>query len=162
MSLDPKMLRRAFGAFATGVAVVAARDAGGRPIGLTVNSLTSVSLDPPLLLWCLADSSPNLAAFSEAPSFAISILTLEQQELCGRFARPAENKFAGVAWREGYLGAPVLEGAAAFFDCARGDILRAGDHAVIFGRIVAFGQGEGDPLIYCRGALGGLPAPVAA
>jgi len=161
-TLDPKDLRRAFGSFATGVAVVAARAEDGRPVGLTVNSFTSVSLDPPMALWCLAANSPSFPAFASAPAFAVSILTREQQDLCGRFARPAEDKFEGVSWRPGPCGAPVLNDAAAFFECRRGEIIRAGDHWVMFGEIVAFGQSGGAPLVYCRGGLTSLPAPAAA
>lgn len=150
--LDPRALRNAFGAFLTGVTVVTAMDAKGRPLGFTANSFASVSLDPPLLLVCLAKRSYNYAALTGAPGFAVNILAEDQEAISNTFARPSDDRFATVAWRPGPNGAPVLDGVAAWFDCAMHELVDAGDHAVLIGRVAAFDDAGGNGLGYARGA----------
>lgn len=164
---DPRALRDAFGAFATGVTVVTARGADGRPIGFTANSFTSVSLDPPLLLVCLAKTSRNLRAMSEAKGFAVNILAEDQQDVSNVFARPVEDRFAHVEWIEGPSGSPVFPLAAAWFDCRRETIVDAGDHVILLGRVEGFANSERNGLGYVRGAyfkpsLGALALSAAA
>ena len=100
-SFDARALRDAFGAFPTGVTVVTAHDPSGQPIGFTANSFTSVSLDPPLLLICLAKSSRNFAAITGSAGFAVNILSETQKDVSNTFARPVEDRFAAVEWEEG-------------------------------------------------------------
>lgn len=160
--LDPRALRRAFGAFATGVTVATTREPDGAPVGFTANSFASVSLEPPLLLVCLAESAASFPAFRDAGRFAVNILSLAQRELSVTFATRGADKFAGVDWREEATGAPVLAGSVAWFDCRTHRIVPAGDHAVLLGRILAFGQSDAAPLGYCRGAYVGFGLDGAA
>jgi flavin reductase (DIM6/NTAB) family NADH-FMN oxidoreductase RutF len=148
---DPKALRDAFGAFATGVTVVTACDAAAKPIGFTANSFTSVSLDPPLLLVCLAKTSRNYATITQASAFAINILSEMQKEVSNTFARPVEDRFATVAWRLGEHRCPILSQVSAWFECATHDVVDAGDHVILIGRIVAFENSGLNGLGYARG-----------
>src|SRR5437667_153340 len=107
--LDPGELRKTFGCFATGVTIVTAYDADGQPRGMTANSFTSVSLDPPLILVCVATAAPIWSVLAEAPGFAVNVLSEQQQDISQRFATPVPDKFAGTAWREpGVQGGPIL------------------------------------------------------
>ncbi|OCC06779.1 flavin reductase [Labrys sp. WJW] len=150
-SLDPRALRDAFGAFATGVTVVTTRDAADKPIGFTANSFTSVSLDPPLLLVCLAKSSRNYAAMTQAGSFAVNILSEAQKDVSNTFARPAEDRFAAVDWRPGVHGCPILSGVSAWFECAMHEVVDAGDHVILVGRVLVFDNSGLNGLGYARG-----------
>lgn len=150
--IDPRTLRTAFGSFLTGVTVVTAHGADGRPLGFTANSFASVSLDPALLLVCLAKRSSNYAALTGAAGFAVNILAEDQETVSNTFARPSEDRFATVGWRPGPHGAPVLDGAAAWFDCATHEIVDAGDHAILIGAIKAFEDAGANGLGYARGA----------
>jgi flavin reductase (DIM6/NTAB) family NADH-FMN oxidoreductase RutF len=151
-SIDPRELRRAFGAFPTGVTICATLDAQGEPVGFTANSFTSVSLDPPLLLVCLAASASSFGAFRDAGRFGVSVLGAAQRETSTLFATRGADKFASVAWGPRRTGAPLIEGAVAWFDCETDRILPAGDHAILLGRVVAFDWTRDAPLGYCRGA----------
>ena len=165
MPIDPRALRTAFGAFLTGVTVVTTSDAEGRPLGFTANSFASVSLDPPLLLVCLAKRSFNHAAVTGAKGFAVNILAEDQEGVSNTFARPSDDRFATVAWRNGPHGSPVLDGAAAWFDCAMHEIVDAGDHTILIGRVEAFADTGTNGLGYARGAYvkpGTLADAVAA
>jgi flavin reductase (DIM6/NTAB) family NADH-FMN oxidoreductase RutF len=150
--IDPRALRNAFGSFLTGVTVVTANDVEGRPIGFTANSFTSVSLDPALLLVCLAKRSSNFATLTGAKGFAVNILAEDQEAVSNTFARPSEDRFATVDWRNGPHGSPVLDGASAWFDCAMHEIVDAGDHAILVGAIKAFEDAGTNGLGYARGA----------
>lgn len=149
--LDPRRLRRAFGAFATGVTITATRDAEGEPVGFTANSFTSVSLEPPLLLVCIAETANTYPAFRDASSFAVSVLAAEQRALSTTFATQGADRFAGVNWHAERTGAPVIDGAVAWFDCNVERHIAAGDHVILLGRVEAFGHVQGAPLAYCRG-----------
>lgn len=102
----------------TGVTVVTTHDPDGNPIGFTANSFTSVSLDPPLVLVCIANSSSNYAAFEQAEGFAVNVLAEDQKGVSNTFARPVEDRFAAVSWQQGPQGSPVFEGVSAWFDCS--------------------------------------------
>lgn len=149
---DPTLsLRRNFGQFATGVAVVTCRDAGGTAYGVTVNSLSSVSLEPPLLLWSLTRAAPSRPAFEGAKGFAVHVLARDQRSLADRFCRPAPDKFAGIETGENTFGAPVLPGCLARFDCGLHATLDGGDHVIVLGRIAGWDMAEGAPLLFYRG-----------
>lgn len=151
MTIDPRALRDAFGAFPTGVTVVTTRDAEGRPIGFTANSFTSVSLDPPMLLVCLARTSRNFATMTGTHRFAVNVLSENQKDVSNTFARPVEDRFAAVSWSDAPSGAPVFDDVAAWFDCALDSVLEAGDHVILLGRITAFGNSGRNGLGYARG-----------
>lgn len=149
---DARTLRDALGCFATGVTVVTTRDGAGSPIGLTANSFSAVSLDPPLILFCLAKTSSNLARFHGAEHFAINVLHIGQQPTSGVFARSTEDRFQDVAWESWDTGAPILSGSLASFECATHDVVEAGDHLVFIGRVLrARFEPRRDPLLYFRG-----------
>ncbi len=151
-AFDRRALRDAFGCFMTGVTVVTTMDAEGQPLGFTANSFSSLSLDPPLLLVSIANSSANLAAFAGGRGFAVNILAEGQKDLSATFARPVDDRFAGVAWQRGPVGAPILPGVSAWFDCRLEQALPAGDHTLLIGRIGAFAATPAPGLGYYRGA----------
>jgi len=142
--------KRAAGAFPTGVAVVTAVAADGTRVGLTVNSFTSVSLDPPLVLVCVHRRAPSLAVIETGRRFGISILARSQRTLALRFAKPAEDKFAGLPWRVGVLGVPLLDGAVAHVECVLARILDGGDHDIVLGHVQRAQAFAGEPLVFHR------------
>jgi flavin reductase (DIM6/NTAB) family NADH-FMN oxidoreductase RutF len=154
---DPRDLRRALGQYATGVTVVTTTDASGTPFGMTANSFTSVSLNPPLVLWAAAKSSPSLAAFEESRGFAVNVLAADQHHLSRQFSISGSDKFEGVRLHPGDLppSAPLLEGTVAWFVCRRlpGDRGRidAGDHVVFLGEIESYAAPGGEPLVFHSG-----------
>lgn len=159
--IDPRVFRQVMGQFATGVTIVTTRDAAGHPRGLTVNSFSSVSLDPPLVLFCLVRSSANLEAFRAAEGFAVSILRREHRPLSDRFAKGGEDKFSEGRWRPGRYGAPVLEDALATIECRRWATYEGGDHLIFVGQVEDLTPGEGDPLCFFRGRYTDISPPPA-
>lgn len=149
---DPRELRNALGRFATGIAVVMAKDSEG-PMGVTVNSFSAVSLDPPLILFCMARSLHSLERLEKAQAYSVNILLENQQDISNRFARAGEDKFSGTPWEVGPSGAPRLVPAHAVFECVPYAHYDGGDHVIFVGRVVHMhAEGEGDPLLYYRGS----------
>ena len=146
---DPHALRRALGQYATGVTVVTTVDATGAPFGMTANSFTSVSLNPPLVLWAAARSSPSLVAFEAADRFAVNVLAADQHHLSRQFSASGTDKFDGVALLPGDL--PLLEGTVARFVCRRTQRLDAGDHVLMLGEIESYEAPGGAPLVFHSG-----------
>ena len=151
-SLDPRALRNAFGSFMTGVTVVTTYGKDGDPIGFTANSFTSVSLDPPMLLVCLAKTSKNYDALISADGFAVNVLAETQIEISNTFARPVEDRFATVDWANGPHGSPIIADVSAWFDCAMHKTVDAGDHVILIGSVMAFVETANPGLGYARGA----------
>ncbi|MFK8017181.1 MAG: flavin reductase family protein [Gammaproteobacteria bacterium] len=149
---DQRALRNTLGAFATGVTVVTTTDEAQAPWGFTANSFTSVSLDPPLILFCLAKNAGSLATFQNASHYAINILADDQRDTSTLFASGDRNKFDLVSWDSAKSGSPVLEGVAAWLDCAAHQTVDGGDHLIFIGRITDFWSRNVAPLGYCRGA----------
>lgn len=145
-------LRDALGRYATGVCVVTAAGPKG-PIGITANSFTSVSLEPPLVLWCPARKSTRFAAFESAPSYAIHVLAADQLEICRRFARAGED-FTGLGSDLTPEGAPVIDGCLARFDCTAHAAHDGGDHAILVGHVLRVTTRPGDPLLFWGGRYG--------
>lgn len=150
--IDPRVLRHAFGTFMTGVTVVTTRTEAGDPLGFTANSFTSVSLDPPLVLVCLANRSNNYDAFSKGRGFAVNILSEGQKEISNTFARPSDDRFAAVDWQDGPHGGPIIDGVSAWFDCSLFKTVEAGDHVILVGKIEGFDANPTPGLGYARGA----------
>jgi flavin reductase (DIM6/NTAB) family NADH-FMN oxidoreductase RutF/flavin-dependent dehydrogenase len=148
---DRRGFRRALGQFATGVAIVSARGRDARPVGLTVNSFSSVSLDPPLVLWSLSKHSPSYADFAAATHFAINVLAADQHHLSRKFSTPMTDKFAGVDYTDGLAGCPLLDGATAHFICRRVREFDGGDHVIFLGEVEDYQWREGEPLIFHSG-----------
>jgi len=143
--------RRACGRFTTGVAIATVVDAEGAPHGLTVNSFTSVSLDPPLVLVAVAHRASVMDAFREARFFAVNVLSAGQREISDRFARTGLPRFDGLEWHAGETGAPLLAGTLAELECAIRYRFPAGDHDLIVGEVLRSEVREGKPLVYFAG-----------
>jgi flavin reductase (DIM6/NTAB) family NADH-FMN oxidoreductase RutF len=155
-------LRAAIGHFATGVSVVTSATHDGRPIGSTANALSSVSLDPPLVLVCLREESETLGALLDHGRFAINVLAGDQLPLAERFAsRSRQNTWEGVGHRTSAHGVPLLDGTVATLECALHDIVDGGDHRIVIGRVLEVEHPEAhvSPLVFYRGAFSHLPAP---
>jgi flavin reductase (DIM6/NTAB) family NADH-FMN oxidoreductase RutF len=149
--LVPDELRRALGRFVTGVTIVTCRDEHGEPVGLTANSFNALSLDPPLVLWSLRESSSTIGAFTAATHFAVNVLAADQVELSRRFARPSSAKFDEGEWTDGQGGAPLLAGCVAVFECRRHSHHAAGDHMLFIGEVERIGGSASSPLVYHAG-----------
>ena len=148
---DPKELRRALGRFATGVTIVTTRTDDGTLEGLTANSFTSVSLDPPLVLWSLNRSARSLPSFMAAEWFAVNVLGTHQHALSSRFASSAPDRFAGIGYTPGLGGCPVLDDGLAHFECSVFNRVEAGDHVIFLGRVERMTHRDGEPLLYSGG-----------
>jgi flavin reductase (DIM6/NTAB) family NADH-FMN oxidoreductase RutF len=149
---DPRTLRDALGCFATGVTVVTALDEAGQPAGLTVNSFTSVSLEPPLLLVCLHKLAASAQALVGASSFAINVLQTGQQPASMTFSTRGEDRFGCTPWSRGESGAPILGDSMCVFECDRYAVYDGGDHHILVGQVVkASFDAALDPLLYFRG-----------
>lgn len=155
----PERLRAALGRFATGVTIVTARAADGAPVGLTVNSFNSVSLQPPLVLWSLALQSRALPVFQTAAHYAIHVLAADQQALAERFARRDVDRWAQQPWQPSAEGVPLLPGCAAVFECRSRSRYPEGDHVILVGEVLRCRHDEvGEPLLYHGGRFyTGLP-----
>ncbi len=149
--LDSRSLRDALGEFATGVAVVTARAADGQPVGVTINSFASVSLDPPLILWSLGLQSPSLAVFESCSHYAVNILAADQADLSQRFSQSQNDKFAGIDTTGGAGGTPLLPGCCAWFECRNEARYPGGDHIILLGYVEEFQRAEKPPLIFHGG-----------
>ena len=152
--IDPRDFRTALGSFATGVTVITAAAADGKPVGLTCNSFASVSLNPPLVLWSLVIYSPNLTVFQDASHFAVNVLGASQRALSTQFATPSDNKFAGVDWMPGLGDAPVLAGCVANFQCRAAGRYYGGDHVIFLGAVEAYAYNRDEPLLFAQGGYG--------
>lgn len=151
-AFDTTEFRRALGAFVTGVTVVTTIQDDGSARGFTANSFTSVSLDPALILICIAKTASSHPVFSRTQRFAVSVLADDQRSVSGVFASKASDKFAQIAWHARRTGSPLIDGAAASFDCETHQVVDAGDHIILIGRVVDFVNTPATPLGYCRGA----------
>ena len=153
-AIDAKLFRQLLGCFPTGVAVITTTGADGKPLGLTCNSFSSVSLEPPLVLFSLRKASSLVSAFSDADGFAINILSQQQDALSGRFASSKiADKFEGVAWRSGVLGMPIIDDCLASFECSVYAKHDAGDHYIFIGEVRHMGEGRADhALVFYKGA----------
>ena len=149
---DPRTLRDALGCFATGVTVVTCLDEAGKPVGLTANSFTSVSLDPPLLLVCLAKEAASAPALLAAANFAVNVLQTGQQPASIRFSTRDEDRFGATPWACGEAGAPILKDSLGVFECERHAVHDGGDHHILIGQVVkASFDASVDPLLFFRG-----------
>ena len=144
--------RAALGQFGTGVTVVTTQSEWGR-IGITANSFSSVSLDPPLVLWSVAKGSKRYPPFSHSRHFAIHVLSADQADICNGFAKDADA-FEGLDCIENDHGVPLINGCLARFECRKEDVHDAGDHAIMVGRVLNVTLKAGDPLLFHNGKFG--------
>ena len=151
MTFEAKDFRRALGCFATGITVVTTV-VEGRPLGVTVNSFNSVSLDPPLVLFSLGRGGSALAAFQAARHFVVNVLRHDQQDLSDRFASRAAAPWTDVPYETWETGCPVLQGVLSVFECDLESTVDGGDHVIFLGRVRNIAcAADGEPLLYFRG-----------
>ncbi len=149
---DGKAFRNALGRFATGIAVVTAADREGPTVGFTVNSFSSVSLTPPLILFSLDRTSSGFDALVNAEAYAVNVLGAEQEDLSDRFASSREDRWEGVDWKPGKTGVPLLPQAVAYFECTPYAQYEGGDHDIFVGEVQAYEADENAaPLLYFGG-----------
>jgi flavin reductase (DIM6/NTAB) family NADH-FMN oxidoreductase RutF len=150
-SFDRRALRDALGRFSTGVAVITTCSESGKLEGLTANSFSALSMDPPLILWSLMNTARSIPSFRETGHFAVNVLAADHVDLSRHFARGQENKFEGVDYETGIAGCPILTDALATFECRAQDKLAIGDHVVFVGAVERLDYRDGDPLIFSAG-----------
>ena len=157
MSIDSNEYRRVLGHFPTGVTVVTGADADG-PVGLAIGSFASVSLDPPLVMFCPGNTSASWLRIKETGAFCVNVLGADQKDVCGVFASKADDKFDGINWATEATGSPVIPGSIAVIDCEIHEILPGGDHDIVVGRVKSMSTsddaGERGPLLFFQGAYG--------
>lgn len=153
MDIDGRELRNALGRFATGVCVVTTVDKRGNALGLTANSFSSVSLDPPLVLWNLQNGSDAYDAYARPRRFAINVLSAQQLALSNQYARKGDHLLDPAHFRHGRHGAPILRDALVSFECELHAAHEGGDHLIIVGKVLdVSGRPGGDPLLFFSGA----------
>ncbi len=160
-TVDPRQLRNALGRFATGVTVITTQTPAGKLEGLTANSFSALSLDPPLVLWSIRLSAPSLPGFLAAGGFAVNVLAADQRKLAADFATASVDKFADVPFAIGQRGYPLLPGSIAVFECQTENTIEGGDHLIFIGRVVAAAYRDGEPLVFSGGEYC-VPVPHAA
>ena len=153
-AINPALFRQLMGRFATGVTVVTVLSPDGTPSGMTVNSLSSVSLDPPLVSICIDRGAVMHAALTGAPGFVVNILRSDQEAVSRRFAEDRPDRFDGVGYGLSSNGHPILDGVLAHLECTVHTSIEAGDHSVLLGQVVGGASGEGHPLLFYQGEYG--------
>jgi len=151
ISWDKRDLRTALGSFGTGVTVVTSGNFQSRLVGVTANSFSSVSLEPPIVLWSLVSSSPSLEVFDATGRFVINVLALEQMNLSKQFSKTLEDKFAGVEYTEGLGDLPVIQNCVATFECKTIQRTVVGDHVLFLGQVENYVYENRTPLLFCQG-----------
>jgi flavin reductase (DIM6/NTAB) family NADH-FMN oxidoreductase RutF len=146
--VDSNLFRSACSRFATGITVVTVLGPDGLPHGMTANSFTSVSLDPPLVLVCIDRKAAMLPRLEAATHFGINVLSEEQEPYSAHFARPGMDRFEGIQWFPGELGVPLLHNVLATYECAVSEVIEAGDHRIFIGEVRHLRCYDGHPLIY--------------
>ena len=148
---DSRLLRNGLGRFATGITVITTCGADGKLEGLTANSFSAVSLDPPLVLWSLDRITPSFERFQNSGYFAVNVLAAHQRETANHFAKTLLDKFVDIDWFAGLYNCPLLSEQLASFECQTVNVIDGGDHAIFLGRVDRFRYDVGDPLIFSAG-----------
>jgi flavin reductase (DIM6/NTAB) family NADH-FMN oxidoreductase RutF len=162
MAIEKHLFSRVMGSFASGVTVITVTSPDGSPKGFTASAVSSLSLEPRMLLVCVSVRSSSLRIIQEVGSFGVNILSTDQQEVAQQFAQPGDDRFKGLRWRPGSAtGAPVIDGSLAYAECKLTDSCKGGDHVILIGEIVAGDAHEAEPLLYFRGRYGTYEAVVA-
>lgn len=151
MTLDAREFRDAMGCFATGITVVTAKSKDGEKVGCTANSFSSVSLDPPLVLWAIAKNANSYDTFMEAEHFAIHVLHSGQEDVSRLFATKDADKFGQIAWTEGQGGTPLLDDYSVRLECTTEYLYEGGDHIIIVGRVFEMANPDVEPLGFYQG-----------
>ena len=151
--MSNKNLRNVLSKFATGVTIVSTVDHNGNPVGMTANSFTSVSLDPPLVLWSIGINQPSYDIFLKAKGYSVCILSKDQKDICNLFSSSIDNKFNSVDYVLSDNGFPIIKKSLAWFDCLKWNNYPGGDHQILVGEVKHFFANENDPLIFWNGSL---------
>ena len=147
------LLKKSLGMFSTGITIVTTVDDNKNPIGMTVNSFASVSLNPQLVLWCIDKKQPSYDIFLNANGYAVNILSKSQKDLCFNFSSPIENKFDNVDWNYSKNGHPIINESLAWFDCIKWNYYDGGDHQILVGEVISHHHKENEPLLYWNGKI---------
>lgn len=154
--IDSDLFRAVLGRFASGITVITTCDAGGTPHGMTVSAFSSLSLDPPLILVCVANEATMAPVLASTDTFAVNVLSAGQEAISRRFAGKVDDRFAGVGYHDGELGDPVLEDVLAWMQCRVVARHPAGDHVIVVGQVEHASAADGKPLLYYRGGYATL------
>jgi flavin reductase (DIM6/NTAB) family NADH-FMN oxidoreductase RutF len=152
-----QLFKEAMGNYPTGVTIVTSTDIDGNPVGLTVNSFASVSLDPLMVLWSIDHKVSTIKTFTEQGKFAVHILAGDQQELCKTFASKKVDRFSTCKWDFSEDELPIIEGAFAVLECKTFKTVEAGDHTILIGEVTNIQIDEKDPMLYHRRQFGPIP-----
>ena len=162
MPIEKHLFQRVMGSFASGVTIVTVMDEAGEPKGFTASAVSSLSLEPRMLLVCVSERSSTLDIIKQAGSFSVNILAADQQYVAQQFAAQYGDRFAGLRWRPGpEKGNPVIDGSLAYAECVLRDTCKGGDHVILMGEILTGDAHEAEPLLYFRGRYGRYEAVVA-
>ena len=154
--IDPSQFRQLLGRFATGVTILTVATPEGHPLGMTANSLASVSLHPPLISVCVDREAEMHDVILEAPEFVVNVLASPQEALARRFSDKHEDRFGGIGYHLSPEGLILLDGVLAHLVCERDTTYPAGDHTIVLGRVVGGATGDGRPLLFYRGGYAAL------
>ncbi len=154
--IDSDLFRAVLGRFASGITVITTCDANGTPHGMTVSAFSSLSLDPPLILVCVANEATMAPVLASSDTFAVNVLSAGQEAISRRFAGKVDDRFAGVGYHDGELGDPVLEDVLAWMQCRVVARHPAGDHVIVVGQVEHASAADGKPLLYYRGGYATL------
>ena len=161
-AIEKHLFLRVMGSFASGVTIVTTAGSDGEPKGFTASSVSSLSLEPRMLLVCVNEHSTSLESIKEAGVFGVNILSAAQQEVAQQFATRAVKRFEGLRWRHGTTtSVPIIDGSLAYAECRLVDTCKGGDHVILMGEIVAADAHEAEPLLYFRGRYGRYDAVIA-
>jgi flavin reductase (DIM6/NTAB) family NADH-FMN oxidoreductase RutF len=161
-NISSEEFRSACGLWASGVSIVTTSNSAGTPFGLTMNAVTSLSLDPPMFLVCVDNNSDTLAPMVESQAFCVNVLTQTQQDLSNRFAKKGHDKFVDVSWSQGTTGAPLIASSLLSIECTVSAVFEGGDHKIFCGlvrNVVTNSSADAEPLLYYGGRYAGLAAP---
>jgi 3-hydroxy-9,10-secoandrosta-1,3,5(10)-triene-9,17-dione monooxygenase reductase component len=151
MAVDPAAFRVALSQFASGITILTTRDADGKDAGMTATAFSSLSLDPPLVLFCVGNEASMAPALRAATHVAVHVLASEQETLSRRFASKDGDRFAGLTPARGHGDVPLLEGALARLECRVAELLPRGDHFIVIAEVLRTAVEDGTPLLYSRG-----------
>lgn len=158
MDSNVERFKAIMGSYPTGVTIVTTMDRNQKPVGMTVNSFTSVSLEPLMVLWCIDHRASTYDVFKQAPRFAVHVLAAEQKELCMRFAQKGIDRFSGVSWYISEHGLPILPDVMGILECDQVQQAEAGDHSILIGQVISLQKFDKEPLVYFRRHVGSLQA----
>ncbi len=155
--IQTQLYKEMMGSYPTGVTIVTSVDSQGNPIGLTVNSFASVSLDPLLVLWCIDQKASTYHSFASCDKFAVHILAADQKEACWSFAGKEPDRFSKVTWSFSEHHLPIISDSFGTMQCQCVNRIKAGDHTILIGEVISLSKNDKDPMLYFRRNVGAIP-----